>query len=82
MEVVIKFVEYFKVDINEILEIDFNNNFLMFIVFCENYKNGKKDKGLCGIKVVIYYYESYFKEIIRKIFKEKSIKKKDGLVFV
>lgn len=81
MEAAIKFAEYFKVDINEILEIDFNNNPLMLIVFCENYKNGKKDKGLRGTKAATYYYESYFKEIIRKIFKEKSIKKKDGSVF-
>lgn len=81
LEAAIIFSEYYDIDINEILAIEFNRNPLMLRIFCDLFKSKKKSKGIRGTRAATFYYESYFKKIIRKIFKEKNVTKSDGSVF-
>ncbi len=74
MEAKIKFSNHFEIDINEFLEIDFNSNPLMMILFSRSYKEGSVKKGLRGHVSANYFFENYFKFISKQIIKEYQIK--------
>lgn len=81
VEAAIKFSEFFDININELLEINFGSNPLLLKIYCEQYNRKKREKGIRGTRAATFYYESFFKEVIRKIFEERKITKINGDVF-
>ncbi len=70
-----KFAEKFNIDVNDLLQIDFNNNPLMMKLYCEIYI---EEGPLVGNVSSTNILENYFKLVSKKIIIDKQIKRKNG----
>lgn len=78
IEAVVKFSEYYKIDINNILETDFSNNPLMLKIFCEEFSERGIQKGERSYNSATFIFERYFIRVGNIISKELAIKNLKG----
>lgn len=78
IEAAVKFSEYYKIDINNILETDFSNNPLILKIFCEEFSEKGTQKGERGYNSATFIFERYFIRVGDIISKELAIKNQKG----
>jgi len=78
IEAAVKFSEYYKIEINEILESNYANNPLILKIFCEQYGKKGSQKGQRGYNVATFIFEEYFETISKKIINELNITLNNG----
>lgn len=74
IEASVKFSDYYKIDINNILELDFSHNPLTLKVFCEAFSQKGYEKGERGYVSATFVFERYFIHMGDIISKELNLK--------